>query len=107
MLTDKSGRCRGVFVTGDGFNVFPADFLPRHEPAFAMTVHKAQGSEYGQVLLTLPDRADHRLLSRQIVYTALTRARLLVVIYGKKEILETAIGREIVRESGLDVWGNG
>ncbi len=105
ILTDKSGSRRAVFTAGGGFNVYQADSLPRHEPAFAMTVHKAQGSEYDQVLLALPDRADHRLLSRRIVYTALTRARLLVVIFGKAEILEKAISREIVRESGLSVWG--
>jgi exodeoxyribonuclease V alpha subunit len=74
--------------------------LPAHEPVWAMTVHKSQGSEFDRVLLVLPDE-DSLLLTRELVYTAVTRARERVEIAGDETILLAAIERRLVRSSGL------
>jgi len=74
--------------------------LPAHESAFAMTVHKAQGSEFDTVWLQLP-RQDNRVLSRELVYTALTRARRELHLCAGDAALRAALGRHVVRVSGL------
>ncbi|MFT3761676.1 MAG: exodeoxyribonuclease V subunit alpha [Pseudoxanthomonas sp.] len=74
--------------------------LPAHETAFAGTVHKAQGSEFDRVALVLPD-ADARVLNRELVYTALTRARREVLLWGSEQCLREAIGRRSRRDTGL------
>ena len=79
---------------------FPPSALPAHESAFAMTVHKAQGSEFDQVWLQLP-RQPTRVLSRELVYTALTRARREVHVCGSAESLRQALSSRLVRVSGL------
>jgi exodeoxyribonuclease V alpha subunit len=75
-------------------------FLPPWEPAFATTVHKSQGSECDAVLLVLPE-AGNRLLSREILYTAVTRARESVRIFGSEAALREALGNRVRRHSGL------
>ena len=74
--------------------------LPEHESAFAMTVHKSQGSEFDRVLLILPDR-DAPLLTRELLYTAITRAKKSVELLGSEQLFVTAVQRQIVRRSGL------
>jgi exodeoxyribonuclease V alpha subunit len=74
--------------------------LPAHESAFAMTVHKAQGSEFDEVWLQLP-RHDSRVLSRELIYTAITRARSRLHIAGSAQVLRDALARHAVRMSGL------
>ncbi|MBN1546760.1 MAG: exodeoxyribonuclease V subunit alpha [Syntrophaceae bacterium] len=74
--------------------------LPEHETAFALTVHKSQGSEYERVFLFLPE-VDSPILSRELLYTGITRARKHLTICGSKEMLMAAISRKIVRHSGL------
>lgn len=74
--------------------------LPDHDTAFSMTVHKSQGSEFDDVLLLLPDRPN-RVLTRELVYTAITRARRKVEIWGDEEILRFAINNPTRRRSGL------
>ncbi|MBE0582957.1 MAG: exodeoxyribonuclease V subunit alpha [Desulfofustis sp.] len=74
--------------------------LPAWETAWAMTVHKSQGSEFDQVVIVLPE-APNRILSRELLYTAVTRARKRVVLLADEEALTTAIDRPTVRCSGL------
>ncbi len=74
--------------------------LPAHESAFAMTVHKAQGSEFNEVWLQLP-RNDSRVLSRELIYTGLTRARQRLHVAGSAVVLEGALQRHASRLSGL------
>ncbi len=100
ILLKVQGRALAFFRKAEGYKAFPAAFLPRHETAFAMTVHKSQGSEYDQVLLVLPE-AGNRLLYKETLYTALTRARFFAGIYGPREVFLEAVGRKVVRESGL------
>jgi exodeoxyribonuclease V alpha subunit len=74
--------------------------LPEHETAFAMTVHKSQGSEFEQVMLVLPTQFN-RVLTRELLYTAVTRARQQVVITGNAEVFAEAIRHPTIRYSGL------
>lgn len=74
--------------------------LPAHETAFAMTIHKSQGSEFSRVLMLLPDH-DSELLTRELLYTGITRARESVEIIGDSSLFITAAARRIERASGL------
>ncbi|WAC64986.1 exodeoxyribonuclease V subunit alpha [Pseudoxanthomonas sp. SL93] len=74
--------------------------LPAHESAFAMTVHKAQGSEFDTVWLLLPARGN-RVLSRELVYTGITRARRELHVAGSEAVIREALARHASRWSGL------
>lgn len=80
--------------------------LPPYETAFALTVHKSQGSEFERVLLVLPERIS-AAISRELLYTAVTRARSRVEIWGTEEVFCRAVEQRIVRNSGLRerLWG--
>jgi exodeoxyribonuclease V alpha subunit len=99
-LRDERGDDVAWFATGDGVRGFHPASLPAHEAAFATTVHKAQGSEFDQAWLLLP-RHDARPLSRELVYTAITRARSSLHVCGEAEVLRAALGRRVRRISGL------
>ncbi len=75
--------------------------LPAFEPGYALTIHKSQGSEYSEVALVLPPAADSRILSRQLLYTGVSRARSGIGIWGNPQAVETALGRVIARDGGL------
>jgi exodeoxyribonuclease V alpha subunit len=74
--------------------------LPQHETVYAMTVHKSQGSEFDEVLIVLPEQ-DNPVLSRELIYTAITRAKTEVMLLAEQEIFQIALGRSIERASGL------
>jgi exodeoxyribonuclease V alpha subunit len=89
------------FIGEDGgLRRIPPARLPQREPAFAMTVHKSQGSEFDHVLLILPDK-DSPLLTRELVYTGLTRARTRVEVWFQEPVLRAAVARNVQRGSGL------
>ena len=75
--------------------------LPPHEPCFAMTVHKSQGSEYGELVVAVVPALDSPLLTRELVYTALTRAKQRVIVVGAREALEASLVRTARRTSGV------
>jgi len=104
VMNDLDGQPVAVFDDGGVFRSFPVQSIPGLEPAFATTVHKSQGSEYGNVLLFLPSRADHPLLVREILYTAMTRAKNNVWIHGTDESIRGAISRKVSRYSGMSPW---
>ena len=74
--------------------------LPAHESAFALTVHKSQGSEFDDVLLVLPERSV-RVSSRELLYTGITRARRALTLWAGEEVLAEAIARRAQRWSSL------
>jgi exodeoxyribonuclease V alpha subunit len=80
--------------------------LPQHETAFAMTVHKSQGSEFDHVLLMLPDR-DSPVLSRELIYTGITRAMSRLDLCIAPDVFAAAVARRTQRTSGLRdlLWG--
>ena len=74
--------------------------LPPCETAYALTIHKCQGSEFDEVLVVLPEQ-ENRILSRELIYTAVTRAKKRVLMATEKEILLQALAGKIERFSGL------
>lgn len=100
-LPGAGGALRVYFRTGDGGlrAVSPAA-LPPHDTAFALTVHKSQGSEFEHAVLMLPS-VFSRVLSRELVYTAITRARERVEVIGARAVLAQAIATPTQRDSGL------
>ena len=99
-LADDEGTPLVWFPGGGEVRAFHPAALPAHESAFAMTVHKAQGSEFDEVWLQLP-RQDARVLSRELLYTGLTRARTALHLAGSSEVIATALSRHASRVSGL------
>ena len=100
ILTDETGNRRAFFKGPDGIRQFIPGLLPLHQTAFAMTVHKSQGSEFTDVLFVIPDRSSP-VMTRELVYTAVTRARKSVTIRGDRDVLADALNRQTVRSSGL------
>ena len=74
--------------------------LPEHETAFAMTVHKSQGSEFTDVALVLPENYSP-VISRELIYTAITRAKSSFCLYANSDVLEKGVNSRIERASGL------
>jgi len=99
MVVQSGGGLKVVFRQGKRYSIHGLDRLPSLEPAFAMTVHKAQGSEFDSVLLVLPQYRSP-LLTRQIVYTGLTRAKKRVCILGAEAQLQLAIDTREDRPGG-------
>lgn len=89
-----------LFVEGDTNRQLSASRIQDYRPAYAITIHKSQGSEYKDVAILLTD-IENPVLTRELLYTAITRAREKVTIIASKEILEYTISRKIVRNSGL------
>ena len=78
------------FGAGSAARVVARARLPAHASAWAMTVHKAQGSEFDAVMVLLPPR-PHPLVSREWLYTALSRARQRVILYAAPEVVDAAV----------------
>jgi exodeoxyribonuclease V alpha subunit len=74
--------------------------LPEHETAYAMTVHKSQGSEFDRVILILPQK-QAPVLTRELIYTGITRAMRRVEVWGSRSLFLEAAGCRIGRASGL------
>jgi len=98
---DAEGRLRVVFpAEGGGTRAIAPVRLPPHETAYAMTVHKSQGSEFDRVTVVLPPRPSPAA-TRELLYTAVTRARLGVEIVATEEAVRAAIATATRRVSGL------
>lgn len=80
--------------------------LPAHETVYAMTVHKSQGSEFHEVVLLLADR-ESPVLTRELLYTGITRARGRVSVWGREDVFRAAASSRVQRHSGLRdaLWG--
>ena len=106
--SENSHELRAFFPTSDGnIRKFTLLRLPEHETVYALTIHKSQGSEFDEILVILPD-IPSPVLTRELIYTAITRAKKRVEIWGKEEIFQTAISTRIERTSGLRdaLWEN-
>jgi exodeoxyribonuclease V alpha subunit len=100
-LPTREGPLRVYFRTAvGGVRAVAPAALPPHDTAFALTVHKSQGSEFDHAALVLP-ATTHRVLTRELVYTAVTRARKTVRVIGAREVLAGAIASPTRRDSGL------
>jgi exodeoxyribonuclease V alpha subunit len=74
--------------------------LPAWQPVYAMTIHKSQGSEFGHAVVVLPERRSP-ILTRELIYTGVTRAKDQVTLVGARDVLEAALERPVRRASGL------
>ena len=91
VFRDNHGRVRKV----------PAAMLKEWEVSYAQTIHKSQGNEYDTAAVIL-DKSAEKMLTNEILYTAVTRAKKEVLIFGEKEIIEAALKKKVVRCSGID-----
>jgi exodeoxyribonuclease V alpha subunit len=98
-LPDADGRVKVYFV-GESVRSFAPSRLPDHETVYAMTIHKSQGSEFGRVLMLLPPEMSP-IMSRELVYTGITRAMSRVAIWGDEAVFREAVGRRLTRASAL------
>ncbi|EQM81383.1 exodeoxyribonuclease V subunit alpha [Stutzerimonas stutzeri] len=97
----KTAQGLRVFFEGDeGYRGFAPARLPSHDSAFAMTVHKSQGSEFTEVLLALPEQPSP-LLTRSLFYTGITRAKRKVEIWALPARLAEAVSTRAERAAGL------
>ncbi|WP_240794459.1 exodeoxyribonuclease V subunit alpha [Azoarcus sp. DD4] len=100
-LPDAEGALAVWFpLQGGGFRALPPQRLPAHDSAFALTVHKSQGSEFDAVLVVLPAQSS-RVLSRELLYTGVTRAAGRVMLAGDGAVFAAACARPTRRFSGL------
>jgi exodeoxyribonuclease V alpha subunit len=107
VVSDGDDRMVAAFERGGEIVRVSPTRLAAVDTVYAMTVHKSQGSQFHTVAFLLPD-ADSRLLTRELLYTAVTRAQEQLVLVGPEEAVRAAIARPISRASGLRraLWGD-
>ncbi|KEQ15417.1 hypothetical protein GZ77_01855 [Endozoicomonas montiporae] len=100
-LADEDDRLRVAFQLPDGSlkSLLPSR-LPEHETVFAMTIHKSQGSEFAHTAMVLPDKINP-VLTRELVYTGITRARQELDIFTTEVVFNQSVSRPTQRSSGL------
>ena len=100
IMVPDSGK-RFIVYFGDTGRTLPAALLPEHETAFAITIHQSQGSEYDRVAVVMPASGDSGLATRELLYTAITRAKKSADVFCSQSVLERAIATATEREAGL------
>ncbi len=99
---DDKGILRVYFEDAAGkFRGIQPAFITASETVFAMTIHKSQGSEFENVLVQLPTFADNTLLTRELLYTAITRAKKNVLVQASREVILETCQRRVKRGSGI------
>ncbi len=105
ILDRDDNQIKTAFLDSAGeLKLYLASRLPPHETCFAMTVHKSQGSEFDHVTLILPrptSDVTEQLLTRELIYTAITRARHSIAIYTDQEVWAATVIRRVQRMSGI------
>jgi exodeoxyribonuclease V alpha subunit len=96
---DETGELKAYFEHQE--KPYPAGYLNNYETVFAMTIHKSQGSEFDHVVVMLPQKQARKLLTRELLYTAVTRAKKRVLVQSTKESLEHCLNNGVSRASGL------
>jgi exodeoxyribonuclease V alpha subunit len=99
-LRNADGQIRVWFEGDNGLRAFLPSALPAHDTVYAMTIHKSQGSEFDTVTLVLPNY-DVPVLTRELVYTGLTRGRERLVVYAQQHALRQTVSSRVTRVSGL------
>jgi exodeoxyribonuclease V alpha subunit len=108
VVADAEGRLTAAFERRGEIQRFSPSRLDAVDTVHAMTIHKSQGSQFATAAVLLPDPAS-RLLTRELLYTAVTRASEQLILAGTEESVHAAIGRPVARASGLRerLWGAG
>ncbi|HLR89890.1 MAG TPA: ATP-binding domain-containing protein, partial [Balneolaceae bacterium] len=100
VLLSSGGELEAHVESGSGVKIFSPGQLAHIEPAYFLTVHKSQGSEFDHVQLILPP-TDTPILSRELIYTAISRARKSFTLKGEMKLFLKGAGRKTVRFTGL------
>lgn len=102
IVREVNGEKRVFFESGETEmkSVLPT-FLEAVETVFAMTIHKSQGSEFDEVLTVLPKDSKSKILTRELLYTAVTRAKEKVSVWGSRETVLSCVERRVERSSGI------
>jgi len=90
-LDDGNGKVRGISI----------HYIQYAETVFAMTIHKSQGSEYSRVCIQMPSRADIPILTRELLYTAVTRAKQQAIVLSSEAVLKATAAGSVQRASGI------
>jgi len=98
-IVTRKGRCRAR-IGAEG-REFPLAALPEWEPAWVQTIHKSQGSEFDEVIVILPKGTE---FPREILYTAITRAKKRVSLFAELEEIKTILARRVSRNSRIRNW---
>ncbi len=98
---DENGNKMAFFDINNELKAIPLMYITNYETAFAMTIHKSQGSEYEKVAVVLPANEQNKLLCRELLYTAVTRAKKQCFVYSTDEIIKKSISRKVKRVSGI------
>ncbi len=101
IIKDNENHYYGVFKTPESFMVYPVGYLPQYEPAYAITIHKSQGSEYEHVLLLFPNIQRESHLTREILYTAITRAKKTLLLVSSIQTVSQSVKNSLSKESRL------
>jgi len=103
IIFEKNGELNVFFKTLENkIKQYRVSDLPGHAAAFAITIHKSQGSEYETILIIVPDKLSP-VMTRQLLYTGVTRAKIKVIIVGNIDIIKKAINLSVKRNSGLSM----
>jgi exodeoxyribonuclease V alpha subunit len=100
VVIQDSDRALAAFERGGSVARYSPTRLSAIETVYAMTIHKSQGSQFDAAAVLLPD-PESRILTRELLYTAVTRARRELILAGTEESVRAAVGRPVARASGL------
>ena len=104
IVFEKKGEVNTFFKTLENkIKQYRASDLPEHGVAFAITIHKSQGSEFKTVLIIVPGKLSP-VMTRQLLYTGVTRAKIKIIIVGNIDIIKKAINLSVKRNSGLSMY---
>ncbi|HEX8975484.1 MAG TPA: exodeoxyribonuclease V subunit alpha [Solirubrobacteraceae bacterium] len=108
VVIQAGDRISAAFERGGAIARYSPTRLGAVDTVYAMTIHKSQGSQFDAAAVLLPD-PDSRILTRELLYTAATRARHELILAGPEESIRAAVGRPVARASGLRrrLWGEG
>jgi len=96
----EENRLSVYFEKQNGYRQVSPARLPAYESVYALTIHKSQGSEFDQIILMLPEK-ENELLTRELIYTAITRARNSLQVVGNEQVFIDSVSKKIRRSSGL------
>ena len=106
VVASAGGRLSAAFERRDEVAEFTPTRLGAVETVYAMTIHKSQGSQFDTAAVLLPEPTS-QILTRELLYTAVTRAREQLILVGPEETVRAAVARPVARASGLGwrLWG--
>jgi exodeoxyribonuclease V alpha subunit len=102
-ITRKEGNKHRVYFENESGEMRPilSAYLSHCETVYAMTIHKSQGSEFSRVLVILPDDRKNPILTRELLYTGVTRAKESVIVRGSRETVLHTVAQQVRRISGI------